>query len=88
MRLVRLAGCALAALAVSTACATATEPEAPAPAPTTSDAPATEHGSYAQCLAEHGIEGASLLGPPPGIDPAAWDEATAACADHAPGPAA
>jgi hypothetical protein len=82
---VRLAGCALAALAVSTACATSSEPTVPAP--TTSEAPATEHGSYAQCLAEHGIDGASPLGPPPGVDPAAWDEATAACADHAPGPA-
>ncbi|GAA1696280.1 hypothetical protein MMUR_62440 [Mycolicibacterium murale] len=84
MRIVRLAGCALAVMAVSTACTTSTEPQAPAP---TSAAPTTEHGSYAQCLAEHGIEGATPLGPPPGVDPAVWDEATAACADHAPGPA-
>ncbi len=87
MRIVALAGYALAVMAVSTACATSTEPEAPAPAPT-SAAPTTEHGSYAQCLAEHGIEGATPLGPPPGVEPAAWEQATAACADHAPGPPA
>lgn len=46
------------------------------------------HGSYAQCLDDHGV--AAPLGPvsapPPGVDERAWHEAMASCASRAPGP--
>jgi hypothetical protein len=58
------------------------EPNAPAPQP-------AQHGALAQCLHEHGVpdsSGAVALGPPPGIDQAAWDSAMQACSTLEPGP--
>ncbi|WP_335583123.1 hypothetical protein [Mycobacterium sp. MS1601] len=75
---------------VLTACgSTPPEPQSP------TVEPSTEHGSFAQCLAEHGIEqppGPALgpapgpAAPPPDVDPAAWEQAMAACSELAPGP--
>lgn len=71
-----------------TACGSASTPEGSEPAP-------AEHGSYAHCLAEHGIEQppAPALGPAPGpaappagVDPGAWEQALQACTELAPGP--
>ncbi len=84
MRLPSLAAAVLAACALLTAsCGSSTEPQ---PAPTTT-APAAGHGSYASCLAEHGVQ-APPIGPgaPSGVDPQTWAQAQQACADKAPGP--
>lgn len=61
--------------------------------PTTTDwepMPAT-HGSLAECMKANGVPDAggpaALLGPPAGVDPAAWDKAMKACSTLAPGPA-
>lgn len=57
--------------------------------------PAAEHGSYAHCLSEHGVDEPPppALGPqsgpgapPPGVDPATWEQAMQTCASLAPGP--
>jgi len=79
------------------------QPTAISPAPTTaSSLPATssattvttpvpsEHGSLAHCLREHGVPdsaGSGVLGPPQGVDPGVWDQATKACSSLEPGPA-
>jgi hypothetical protein len=59
--------------------------------PTTEPEPATTHGSLAECLKAQGIPetsgAAAVLGPPAGVDPAAWDAAMKQCSDFAPGPA-
>ena len=60
------------------------------PEPSTTNAPST-HGSLAECLEAQGITESSgpaaVLGPPAGVDPAAWDKAMQACSEFAPGPA-
>lgn len=72
-----------------TACGSASAPGEP------SESAPSEHGSYAHCLAEHGIEQppAQALGPAPGpvaapagVDPAVWEQAMQACVELAPGP--
>ena len=49
------------------------------------------HGSLAECLKEQGVAEsggpAAVLGPPEGVDPAAWDKAMQACVTYGPGPA-
>jgi len=54
--------------------------------------PSTEHGSLAECLKTHGVADAggpaAALGPPAGVDQAAWQAAMRACSALAPGPAA
>ncbi|CAJ1579688.1 hypothetical protein [[Mycobacterium] wendilense] len=53
-------------------------------------APATvEHGSFASCLNEHGVDesAASPVGPPADVDQETWDRAMEACSTLAPGPA-
>jgi len=54
-------------------------------------APAASHGSLAECLKDHGVDEsagpAAVLGPPTGVDPAAWQAAMKACSTLAPGPA-
>lgn len=61
------------------------------PPPTTTDweqRPA--HGSLAECLKANGVPDvggpSAVLGPPAGVDPAAWDKAMKACSTLAPGP--
>jgi hypothetical protein len=84
VRLTPLAAVLLAACGLFTAsCASSSDPQ---PAPTTT-APAAGHGSYASCLAEHGVTTPPAgPGAPPGVDPQTWSQAQAACADKAPGP--
>ncbi len=80
-----LAGVAGVAMLVA-GCSGKQEP----PAPTATESPSA-HGSLAECLKAEGISESSgpaaVLGPPPGVDPAAWDAAMKACSDFAPGPA-
>ncbi|MGV0851922.1 hypothetical protein [Mycolicibacterium phlei] len=87
----RLLAAVCAAAALLAGCAS--QPSEPSPEtpsqtpPQTSEAPA-HHGSLAQCLTDHGVPAApGPAGPPPGVDPGAWQEAMAACASFAPGPA-
>lgn len=66
--------------------------EGPAPATSTEVEPTpSSHGTLAECLKAHGIADAggpaAVLGPPNGVDPAAWDSAMKACSTLAPGPA-
>jgi len=55
-------------------------------------APSAEHGGLAACLESHGVADtggpAAVLGPPAGVDQAAWDKAMQACSSLAPGPGA
>lgn len=83
MRRIEIAALAFIATATLAACSSGD----PAPAPT-SQTP-SEHGSYAQCLTEHGIPAAPgpMVGPPPGVDPDTWQQALQACSTLAPGPA-
>ncbi|WP_371870870.1 hypothetical protein [Mycolicibacterium hippocampi] len=85
---------ALAAAGVAAAACTAPEdpPNGPDTAPTstsTSVTPSVGHGSLAYCLSQHGMP--APPGPtadaPPGVDPAAWEQAMAECSSLAPGPA-
>lgn len=85
-----LCACGVVAVVVS-ACGSSDAPEPVAPKTT----PA-EHGSYAQCLAEHGVDTppSPALGPAPGpaaapsgVDDTTWQEAVLACLELAPGPA-
>ncbi|MFA5707974.1 hypothetical protein [Mycolicibacterium sp.] len=48
-----------------------------------------EHGSFANCLSEHGVDesAASPVGPPADVDQETWDKAMEACSTLAPGPA-
>lgn len=77
----------LVAAALCTAvvgCSSEAPSEQPAPTSTTS-----EHGGYAHCLSEHGIETPPAgPGAPPGVDEETWLKAQEACATLAPGPAA
>jgi hypothetical protein len=75
---------------LTSGCGSSDTPEQVAPKTT------TEHGSYAQCLAEHGVDTppAPALGPapgpaaaPPGVDETTWQQAVQACTELAPGPA-
>jgi hypothetical protein len=82
------AGVGAAAALFTASCASPTEPQ---PAPTTTQ-PAVQttmgHGSYASCLAGHGVPTPPAgPGAPPGVDPQTWAKAREACADKAPGPA-
>jgi hypothetical protein len=83
MRMLLAAGIAAAGLLV--ACSSNTTEQ---PASSTSVAP-TGHGTLAQCLSEHGVPMAPgpAVGPPPGVDPATWQQAMQACSSLAPGPA-
>ena len=84
MRAIRLAA-AIAAAGLLAACSTDSPPAQQSP---TSVAP-TGHGTLAQCLSEHGVPSAPgpAVGPPPGVDPATWQQAMQACSSLAPGPA-
>ena len=65
-------------------------PTAISPAPTEATVSPAQHGSFAQCLHNHGVTdsgGSAVLGPPAGVDQATWDQAMKACATLAPGPA-
>jgi len=84
---------AVAACAVVAGCASSPTPSGPTaispPPPSGSPAPA-EHGTFARCLHEHGVQdgsGSVVLRPPPGVDQNTWDTAVQACATLAPGPA-
>lgn len=85
--LLRSLPCALVLGIALTGCGSAsTSQEVPESAP-------AEHGSYAHCLAEHGIEQPPAPGPAPGpaapptgVDPTAWEQALQACTELAPGP--
>ncbi len=60
------------------------------PAETTVEETTTvEHGSFASCLTEHGVDesAASPVGPPADVDQETWDKAMEACSTLAPGPA-
>lgn len=76
---------AIAVAALLAGCAS----EQPAEQQSTTSVAPTEHGSLAQCLSERGVPAAPgpAAGPPPGVDPAAWEQAMRACASLAPGPA-
>jgi hypothetical protein len=75
----------LSALLVTAALAGCSSDTSPAPE---SGQHGSHHGSYAGCLAEHGVPTPppGPGGPPPGVDKATWDEAVQACASLAPGP--
>jgi hypothetical protein len=78
-----LAGCASSP--------TPSQPSAISPAPTSASPAPAEHGSLASCLHSHGVPdsaGSAVLGPPPGVDQATWDQAMKDCSTLAPGPAA
>ncbi|WP_319449602.1 MULTISPECIES: hypothetical protein [unclassified Mycobacterium] len=78
----RLMVAGLAAAGLLSACGSE---QVPAP---TSTQPTSQHGAYAQCLAEHGVP-TPPAGPaaPPGVDEQTWAKAQQACADQTPGPA-
>jgi hypothetical protein len=65
----------------------AAEPSAPESPPSSP----SSHGTLADCLHAHGVPEsagpAAVLGPPAGVDQAAWDQAMSACSQLAPGPA-
>ncbi|MGB3355963.1 MAG: hypothetical protein WBB00_24800 [Mycobacterium sp.] len=72
-----------------------TSPDGTSPDGTTSEstptsvAPSVGHGSLAYCLGQHGMPAppGPATGPPPGVDPAKWEQAMAECSSLAPGPA-
>jgi hypothetical protein len=87
--------CLCAALTVGCSSQPTSPPESNPPEsnPPETSFPA-EHGSYAGCLAEHGVEQPPALGPAPGpvappdgVDDSTWEQAVQDCADFAPGPA-
>lgn len=60
----------------------------PTPQPDPTPAP-SGHGSYAECLAHHGVATPPAgPGAPAGVDEQTWTQARQACAEFAPGPAA
>lgn len=86
-----VAGAAAAGVAlVLAACSGKQAPATTEPEQATTQ-PAAAHGSLAECLKAQGIPessgAAAVLGPPSGVDPAAWDAAMKQCSDFAPGPA-
>jgi hypothetical protein len=80
----RLAAVAIVTAGLLSACGGGA---APAPSATTTTTSGSAHGSWAHCLAEHGVPNPPL-GPaaPAGVDPQTWAKAKEACADKAPGP--
>ena len=82
MHVIRCAAGILAAALALTACSSSESGPAP-----TSTAPA-EHGSWAHCLSEHGVQAppGPIAGPPAGVDPDTWQQAMQACSTLAPGP--
>lgn len=82
MRLRRVTA-ALAAAGLLAACGTESPSE-----PDTPSSNQDGHGTYAECLNEHGVPATPgpNTGPPAGVDRAAWDQALQACASLAPGP--
>ncbi|MGE2716379.1 hypothetical protein ACQI4L_20170 [Mycolicibacterium litorale] len=80
---VRKVTAVLAAAGLLVACGSEESPSEPGP----SSSP-NGHGSYADCLNEHGVPAAPgpNTGPPAGVDRAAWEQALHACASLAPGP--
>lgn len=77
---------ALAAGLLLAGCASkSTPPEIPESSPASA-----AHGGLADCLKSHEVADtggpAAVLGPPAGVDPAAWDDAMRACSSLAPGP--
>ena len=89
MRPLRTAAAISAALVIA-ACSSKQSPSQP----TTADPQPmpVSHGSLAECLKANGVPDtggpAAVLGPPAGVDQAAWDKAMKACSTLAPGPAA
>lgn len=77
----------LAAAGILAGCSSST----PAEQPTTGESEVAPigHGSLAQCLRDHGVPAAPGPGggPPPGTDPATWQQAMRSCSSLAPGPA-
>ncbi|WP_404822818.1 hypothetical protein [Mycolicibacterium baixiangningiae] len=87
----RIVTAALAAAGLLAACAGEGPSSEPAPSSSSSSSSTSSssgHGSYAECLNEHGVPAAPgpSTGPPAGVDRAAWDEALLSCASLAPGP--
>ena len=86
MRPLRTAAAISAALVIA-ACSSK---QSPSPPTTTEPMPAS-HGALAECLKANGVPDtggpAAVLGPPVGVDQAAWDKAMKACSTLAPGPA-
>ncbi|KUI32895.1 hypothetical protein AU196_11275 [Mycobacterium sp. IS-1742] len=80
---VRTITAVLAAAGLLAACSAEESPSETGPSSNPSG-----HGSYAECLNEHGVPAAPgpNTGPPAGVDRAAWDEALKSCASLAPGP--
>ena len=83
-----------AAAGLFAGCASSPTPSGPptaiSPAPTAVTVSPAQHGSFAQCLHNHGVNdsgGSAVLGPPAGVDQATWDQAMKACSTLAPGPA-
>lgn len=78
----------IGAVLVIAACSSKQSPSESTPEP--APAPAA-HGSLAECLKANGVPdaggAAAVLGPPAGVDQAAWDTAMKACSTLAPGPA-
>ena len=87
MRLMRTAAAVGAALLLA-ACSSKESPSQP----TVDESTPAAHGSLAECLKANGVPDAggpaAVLGPPAGVDQAAWDKAMKACSTLAPGPAA
>ena len=81
-RFLALVGSVLLIAGCSSKAAEPSAPESPSP---------SSHGNLADCLHAHGVPEsagpAAVLGPPAGVDQAAWDQAMAACSQLAPGPA-
>lgn len=95
-RLSKVAALVAAGVTVAACAAPADPPNGSTPEPTsnsestsTSVKPSVGHGSLAYCLSQHGMP--APPGPtadaPPGVDPAAWEQAMAECSSLAPGPA-
>ncbi len=76
---------AVAVAGLLAGCSSSDEP----PSTPSTETTQSGHGSLAQCLSEHGVPSAPGpgAGPPPGVDPATWEQAMAACSSLAPGPA-
>jgi len=85
-----IAGAVAAGVALGlAACSGKQAPPRTEPEPATTQ-PTAAHGSLAECLKAQGIPetsgAAAVLGPPTGVDPAAWDAAMKQCSEFAPGP--